>query len=79
MTRQSVALLTDAGRRDRYSGRDRKATEPMRGTRSAGVDESTSDLIADPELESVDDAEDISLGDAAKKGTTGIIDPGSDH
>jgi hypothetical protein len=51
----------------------------MRGTRSAGVDESTSDLIADPELESVDDAEDISLGDAAKKGTTGIIDPGSDH
>jgi hypothetical protein len=41
------------------------------------VDEFAADQTA--ELEAPDDAEDIGLGDAAKKGTTGIIDPGSDH
>ena len=43
------------------------------------MDDTVSDLTSDAELEAGDDAEDVALGDAAKKGTTGIIDPGSDH
>lgn len=43
------------------------------------MDESNADQIAIPELEGDEDAEDLVLGDSAKKGTPGIIDPGQDH
>ena len=42
------------------------------------MEETLTDEPLESGLEVIDD-EDAGLGDSAKKGTTGIIDPGQDH
>lgn len=43
------------------------------------MEETLTDEPLESGLEVIDDEEDAGLGDSAKKGTTGIIDPGQDH
>ena len=42
------------------------------------MEETLTDEPLESGLEVIDDEEDAGLGDSAKKGTTGIIDPGQD-